>query len=189
MVQMVWYLPILIFLARVCDVSIGTLRIITVIRGHKLVATFLGFIEVSIWIFAVSAVIVNITESLWTVVGYAGGYATGTLLGMLIEEKLALGSQMVRVVNTDGNRNVSAFLRGHGFVVTRVEGSGADGPRELSFLVVPRKKTPTVLQLLDDYAPDVFVTVEDLRSTTTEGPLIREPRSQLPGWLKIIKYK
>jgi uncharacterized protein YebE (UPF0316 family) len=186
---MVWYLPILIFLARVCDVSIGTLRIITVIRGHKLVATFLGFIEVSIWIFAVSAVIVNITESLWTVVGYASGYATGTLLGMLIEEKLALGSQMVRVVNTDATRNVSTFLRGHGFVVTRVEGSGANGPRELSFLVVPRKKTQSVLRLLYEYAPNVFITIEDLRSTTMEGRLFREPRSQLTGWRRLTKYK
>lgn len=187
---MVWYLPILIFLARICDVSIGTLRIIAVIKGHKLVAAMLGFFEVSIWLFAVSAVIGNIGESLWTVFSYAGGYATGTLVGMLIEQKIALGNQMVRVVNTDGSRHVAEFLREHGFVVTRVEASGASGQCELSFLVVPRKQTPRILDMIFTFAPGAFVTVEDVRSTSAAASRVfEEPASQTPMWRRLIKFK
>jgi len=186
---MAWYLPILIFLARICDVSIGTVRIITVIRGHKLIAALLGFAEVTIWIFAVSAVIVNIRESLWTVVCYAGGFATGTLIGMMIEEKIAMGNQMVRVVNTDGTKHVATFLREKGFIVTQVEASGASGRRELSFLVVPRKKTQQVLDLVFEYCPDAFVTVEDVRTATSPTRFFEEPRSRLPAWRKLIKFK
>jgi len=187
---MVWYLPILIFLARICDVSIGTLRIISVIKGHKLVAALLGFFEVSIWLFAVSAVLGHIRESIWTVFAYAGGYAAGTLVGMLIEQKIALGNQMVRVVNTNGSIDVAAYLRTKGFVVTRVEASGANGLRELSFLVVPRKRAQEVLEMIFAFCPDAFVTVEDIRATSSSASRVfDEPASRTPVWRRLIKAK
>ncbi len=186
---MPWFLGPLVFLARICDVSIGTVRVITVIRGHKLLATLLAFGEVSIWIFAVSAVIVNIRQNLWMVFFYAGGYATGTLIGMLIEEKIALGNQMIRVVNTDGSLNVAAHLRERGYTVTQVEAAGALGRAELSFLVVPRKHTKEALETINAYSPSAFITVEDVRMSTHRPRLIETPPSHLPIWKRLIKFE
>lgn len=184
---MAWYIPLFIFLARICDVSIGTVRIITVIRGHKVIAAMLGFCEVVIWIFAVSAVIAFIRESLVTVIAYGAGFATGTLVGMVIEEKLAIGNQMIRVVNTNSSISVSSFLRGRNLIVTEVEASGATGAAELCFLVVPRKKTQTIVRAILRHCPKAFVTVEDIRSATS-GSQIFPARSQSPLWRRLIKF-
>jgi len=185
---MPWFVPVLVFFARILDVSIGTIRIIVVIRGQKFIAALLGFFEVTIWLMAVSTVITNIRESLWTVVAYSAGFACGNLVGMFIEEKLALGNQMIRIVNTDPTRDVAVYMRENGFVVTRVEASGVQGTSELSFLVVPRRLTSKTLSLIREFCPAAFVTGEDVRSTSGstifEGPPSRQSR-----WRRWIKFR
>lgn len=156
---MVWYLPILIFVARICDVSVGTLRSVFVISGYRKIAVILGFFEVLIWVLAVGGVLKHLTNP-FAVIAYAGGYAAGIMVGMTVEDRIALGLRMIRVINPDQGVHVATLLRQHGFRVTRLEGSGQKGPVEVSFLVIPRKKLPEVRALLSEHAPAAFVTVE-----------------------------
>jgi len=184
-----WYLPILIFFARIGDVAIGTMRVILIMRGMKLMAATLGFFEVIIWIFAVSAVISNISQSLVTVLAYGAGFAAGTLVGMLIEETVALGDQMIRIVNVDASRPIVPFLRKRRLTVTQVAATGASGEAELCFLVVPRKKVKLTVQAIHRYAPGVFITIEDVRTSVGASVVFREESSRLPLWRRLIKFR
>ena len=92
-------LPALIFIARVCDVTIGTLRIISVSRGYKFLAPVFGFFEVLIWIVVIGKVMQNL-GNVFCYIGYAGGFATGNLVGIIIEERLAMGILLIRIINT-----------------------------------------------------------------------------------------
>jgi uncharacterized protein YebE (UPF0316 family) len=186
---MPWHIPLLIFLARICDVSIGTLRVITVVRGRKVVAAVLGFFEISIWLVAVSRVLqsTDIRESIFLVIAYAGGFSCGTLVGMLIEQRLALGVQIVRAINTDPSVDLAPLLRNEGHMVTEFEGKGAMGPVELCFLVTPRRRASTAIGDILTICPGAFITVGDVRDTSSS--LSRTPRSRAPGWLRLIKFK
>ncbi|NUP90661.1 MAG: DUF2179 domain-containing protein [Candidatus Sumerlaeia bacterium] len=189
---MPWQIPLLIFLARICDVSIGTVRIITVMRGHKVVAAILGFLESVVWLLAVSGVLKFINDypfpqNIAAIVAYGAGFGTGTLVGILIEQKLALGLQMIRVINTEPNRDLSPALRAEGLIVTELQGHGATGPVEICFSVVPRRQAQAVIDKILDYSPRAFITIEDLRRSSSA--LERMARSQTPAWLRLIKFK
>lgn len=164
---MEWYLPILIFAARICDVSISTVRTILVINGQRYSAATLGFFEVIVWIIAVSGVIAKLGDpnlQWWqrviAIVAYGGGFATGTLIGMIIEEKLAIGYRVVRVVNSDPAKDVAAALRAQGFRATRIAGTGRDGPVDIIFSAIRRREVGRVLTVLEQSAPGSFVTIE-----------------------------
>lgn len=173
---MVWYIPLLIFLARVCDVSVGTIRSVFVISGYRKVAVVLGFFEVLIWVLAVGGVLKHLTNP-FAVIAYAGGYATGIMLGMTVEDRIAIGLRMIRVINPDQGVNVSTLLREQGYRVTRIEGSGQKGPVEVSFLVIQRKKLAEVRGLLAEHAPGAFVTVErvDRADAAVPGQGVESP--------------
>lgn len=156
---MAWYIPLLIFFARICDVSIGTVRTMLVIAGHRFISAALGFFEVLIWVLAVGGALAYLTNPL-ALMGYAGGFATGVLIGMSIEERLALGYRMVRVISTRSDLDVSAAMREHGFRVTRVDGRGRSGPVEIAFLVVRRKRMHEVMRVLTAVNPEAFITIE-----------------------------
>jgi uncharacterized protein YebE (UPF0316 family) len=183
------YLPLLIFLARIMDVSIGTVRIIVVIRGHKFWAAALGFFEVAIWLFAVSAVIATIRDNYWNVLGYAAGFAAGNLVGMWIEEKLALGNQMVRIINTDPMTSVAEALRERGYLVTQVPAHGVSGAAELCFVVVPRKQTREVMRQATQTAPLAFITVEDIREVSGGSTIYSREATKLPVFRRLIKFR
>src|SRR5690606_16083700 len=119
-----------------------------VMRGMKITAALLGFFEVTIWLYAVSAVVADARDNAVNVFAYGAGFAAGTLAGMWIEQVLALGSQVIRVMNVDRETSATRLLRGRGFQVTEVQGSGPDGPVEICFLVVPRKKAPLVMEIV-----------------------------------------
>ena len=123
-------LPGLIFAARICDVTIGTLRIIMVGRGHKYLAPVLGFFEILIWITVIGKVMENL-GNIMCYLGYAGGFATGNLVGIVIEEKLAMGMLVVRVITRKEANELVAGLREHGYGVTRVPAKVSQGPVEL----------------------------------------------------------
>jgi uncharacterized protein YebE (UPF0316 family) len=182
-----WEIPLFIFLARICDVSIGTLRIIAVIRGKKLASAALGFCEVTIWLLAVSRVLQHIDESIWTVIAYGGGFATGTLIGMAIEQRLALGQQIIRTINPDNERPVAEKLRAAGQRVTEVDAHGALGPVEVCFMVTPRRKASELIRRVVEISPRTFITIEDIRSFSSF--FTRIERSGTPGWLKLTKFK
>ncbi len=176
---MVWYIPVLIFFARICDVSLGTVRMMLVVSGHRWISSILGFFEVTIWVFAVGGAIKYLEHPL-AVLGYAGGFSAGVLVGMFIEDRLAFGLRMIRVICTDQSINVAEKLREAGYRVTRLDGSGKSGPVEISFLVVRRRKLNEVRDLIRECAPEAFVTVERVDRATGE----LEPRSlRRPGFL------
>lgn len=157
--DMAWYIPLLIFCARLCDVPIGTLRTILMIQGHRAISAVLGFFEVIIWALAVGGVINYLTNPL-ALIGYGAGFSVGTLLGMMIEERIAIGLRMVRVINPNQEINAAKALRQAGYKVTRIDGEGQKGPVEVTFFTVKRRNLSRTMSLLERIAPDAFVTVE-----------------------------
>ena len=152
-------LPALIFFARIADTSIGTVRIVLLVAGQRWSAAVLGFVEVSIWALAMGGVVTNLDNPL-TVVGFAGGFAVGVLIGLWIEERIALGFRVVQVINRDTAIDVSSRLREHGFRVTRVDGHGLEGPVEIAILLIRRRSLRRVRELIEEIAPASFVTIE-----------------------------
>jgi uncharacterized protein YebE (UPF0316 family) len=162
-----WYLwvglPLLVFFARVVDVTLGTLRIIFTSRGRKYLAPLLGFAEVFIWI----SVIAQITKGAHNVVAYlayAGGFATGNYIGMYVEDKLAMGMLVVRVIIPGSVHELTKSLHTKGYGVTRVDAHGSQGPVNLIYTIVMRKNLPEVASIIQQAHPSAFFTVEELRS-------------------------
>lgn len=155
---------LLIFLARVADVSLGTLRLMLVFRGQRLLGSFVGLFEVAIYIIALGFVVRRLEEEPLNLVFYALGFAAGSYLGGVIEERLALGVEMVQVIphNTWG-RVLADELRRQGYGVTVLEGHGREGVRDVLMITVTRRLLPRLLRTLSERDPQAFVTVLDTR--------------------------
>jgi uncharacterized protein YebE (UPF0316 family) len=153
---------LLIFCLRLTDVSMGTVRTIMVMRGMRRVAALIGFVEVSIWVVAISRVIGHV-DSIWSVLGYSGGFAAGTLLGMWIEDKLALGHVYVHVVSMSKGPELALAIREAGYGATQVQAEGKSGPVQVIDTVVPRKQAKGLLHLVNEIDDDSFVTIEEAR--------------------------
>ncbi|MFZ6027598.1 MAG: DUF2179 domain-containing protein [Chloroflexota bacterium] len=162
-----WYawviLPVIVFLARVVDVTIGTLRIIFTSRGRRGVAPLLGGIEVFVWIIATSQIMKQ-AHTLTAFLGYAAGFAVGNYVGMFIEDKLAMGTVVIRTILAKSAPAVIEALKTAGYGVTCVDGQGATGPVQLIYTVVKRKDVPEVTALIHTGAPRAFLTIEEVRS-------------------------
>lgn len=158
-------LPLLIFLARIIDVTLGTLRIIFISRGKKLYAPMLGFVETFIWIVAVSQVVRNITGDMWAYAAYAAGFASGTAVGMLIEDRLAIGVLNVRTILPEKATTLVECLSKAGYGVTCVPGEGVHGPVTVIYTTIKRKKLAEVVGIIHQFYPHAFLSVEELRST------------------------
>ncbi len=155
-------LPFLIFLARICDVSIGTLRIIFVAKGNKLIAPFLGFFEVLIWILAITRIIQNL-DNPFCYLGYAAGFATGNYIGLLIEEKLAMGVVMLRIITLRPIPDLIEKLNKAGYGSTQMNADGTKGKVFITFTIIPRSELNTALGFVREIEPDAFITTEDIR--------------------------
>ena len=142
MMEAIWFdyivVPLLILCARVVDVSMDTIRVIMVAKGYRKLAPIVGFFQVLIWIITISRIMANL--GIWTTyIGYAGGFAIGTYVGMKIEEKLALGYELIRVITrADPSKLMNELIR-KGLHVTFVEGTGKDGKVGILFIVQKRK--------------------------------------------------
>lgn len=156
-------LPLLIFAARVADVTLGTMRIMFVSRGKRRLAPILGFFEVLIWIVAIGQLVQNL-GSVTSYLGYAAGFATGNFVGMLIEDRLAIGRLIVRTIIPAGGDELIQRLHDAGFGVTGVDGQGATGSVKLIYAVVERKQLKEVMDIIHSVSPKAFFTVEDVRS-------------------------
>lgn len=152
--------PVLIFLFRMADVSLATVRVLIVVRGTRGVAPLIGFVEILIWVLAAGAAIQNLHSPLH-VVGYAAGFAAGTSAGMWLEGKLALGLCTVRAISTGPQEELAARLREAGFGITTQTGAGLTGPVGLLYAVVRRRQVPAVIRLIEEEDPDAFVTVQN----------------------------
>jgi uncharacterized protein YebE (UPF0316 family) len=155
--------PLAIFGLRIIDVSLSTIRIVLAVRGHKYVVPFIGFFEVLIWVFAVGNAI-RFLDSPLHLLGYAGGFATGSILGLLIEERLAIGYASIRVVSRFAGVEMADALRSRGFGVTEFGGHGRDGRVEIMYTVCRRRDIPVVIAEIERWDRQAFVTVEEPRA-------------------------
>lgn len=162
---MYFVLPLLIFLARVVDVTIGTLRIILVSKGNKVLAPILGFFEILIWVVAIGQIMNNLNNYI-NYIAYAGGFAMGSYIGMLLEEYLAMGSLVVRVISPMNGENLVKAFKEKGYGATRVEGEGSMGRVQLVYSIVKRDDMPEVTKIIQGFNPKAFYSVEDVRKVS-----------------------
>lgn len=156
--------PLLIFFARVCDVSLGTLRGVFASKGYKHLVPFIGFFEVLIWLLAIGQIFQNLSGNYIYYLAWAAGYATGSYLGLTIEEKLAIGIQVVRIITSQSSEALIEALKKENYGITIIDGAGARGPVKLIFTIVPRKKVTEVVKLINEFNPNSFYTVEDVKN-------------------------
>ncbi len=160
-------LPLFIFFARIVDVSLGTLRIIFVTKGMRRVAPLIGFFEVFIWLLAISRIMQNLDN--WVCyVAYAAGFASGNLIGMLIEEKLAIGHEMIRVITRKDATNLIDELRETGHGVTWVNAKGVEGDVAVLYIIARRSMIREVLDLINKHNPRALYTVEAIKYVNKE---------------------
>ncbi|MGE4286896.1 MAG: DUF2179 domain-containing protein [Phycisphaerae bacterium] len=152
--------PMLIFCARIVDVSIGTLRLVCVARGMKKIAPVIGFFEVLTWLLAMSAIMKNLNNPV-TYIAYAGGFATGNYVGMCIAEKLAMGKVVVRVLTNADTTALIDSLREHGFGVTKMQGMGATGQVDIVFTVASKSAVPDIIALVNKNNPRAFYSISE----------------------------
>lgn len=167
-------LPFAIFFARIFDVTLDTLRIIYVSRGLKFLAAQIGFFEVLIWLLAISQIISNLTNP-FLYIAYAGGFAMGNYIGISIEEKMAIGTVVIRVITQKDATKLIEVLKTEGYGVTYVDAQGALGPVKIIFTIVKRKDVFFVLKIIKQFNPLAFFTIEDIRSVR-QGifPIVRK---------------
>ncbi|MBX3043740.1 MAG: DUF2179 domain-containing protein [Candidatus Kapabacteria bacterium] len=158
-----WFLiPFLIFLARILDVSIGTIRIILIAKGLKKIAPILGFLESFIWIIAVSQIMLNL-NNFYYYFAYSMGFATGTYFGIVLEEKLSLGFVIVRVITYKDATELVRHLRESNHPATVIDAEGQNGDVKVIFLVIKRSSSADLIQSIKHYNPNAFYTIEDVK--------------------------
>ena len=153
---------LLIFFLRVGDMSLDTVRVLFVVRGRKKLAWVLGFFQALIFVIAISSVLSHLDNPL-NVIGYAGGFATGNVVGMLIEERLAIGHLQVSIVSSMRGAAVAGALRDNGFAVTEIPARGKNGMVTMLSSSVLRKDLDQIETVVLEADPDAFITVEDVR--------------------------
>ena len=158
---------LLIFILRLTDVSMGTVRTTMIVRGQRKWAALIGFVEVTIWVLAISRGIANL-DTIWNIVGYSGGFAAGTLLGMWIEGKLAIGYANLHIVSMSKGEEIAAHIRKSGYGATQLRAEGQSGPVFLIAVVAPRREVANVIRLVNEIDASTYVTVEDTRQRRRE---------------------
>jgi len=160
-------LPLLIFIARIMDVSIGTLRLIFVSKGFKFYAPMLGFFEVIIWLLAIGQIMQHLDNFL-CYLAYGLGFATGNYIGIYLDEKLSLGTVLIRIVSKTDTSGLIGHLREEKFGASLVDIEGMTGKQKMIFTIVNRIDLKEVLKIIQEYNPHAFVTIEDVK-TAREG--------------------
>lgn len=161
------FIPFYIFTARILDVTIGTLRIMFVARGQKRIAPLLGFFEVFIWVTVLGSIMQNLTNPL-SYIAYAGGFATGNLLGMKIEEHIAFGKVLIRIITPDYSKKLIDALIDSNFGVTYVQAKGGRTNVYLIYSIVERRELKNVVSIVKEINPKSFYSIEDVK-TVNEG--------------------
>ena len=173
-------LPILIFCARIIDVSIGTLRIIFLSKGKKKIAPLMGFFEVFIWILAIGEIMKNLNN--WSCyVAYAGGFATGNYIGMLIEEKLAMGVLIIRIITEKEISTLQKELHKLGYGSTLIDAEGQFGQVNVVYVIFNRKDLVKVENVIRTYNPQAFYSIEDVKQVKYGVfPTLKQPKYRSP---------
>lgn len=162
----IWFdyiiLPLLIIVARIIDVSLNTLRIIYLSKGFRLLAPVLGFFEVLIWLLAVTQIFANL-ENWLCYLAYPLGFALGNYLGMKLEERLAIGVELIRIITRMDPYKLIEALRENGFSVTAIDAEGSQGKVGILYSIINRKALGKYVALIQEFNPKAFYTIEDVR--------------------------
>lgn len=179
-------IPLLIFCARICDVTLGTLRVIFISKGIKYLAPAIGFFEVIIWLLAIGQVMNNLTN-IFSYIAYGAGFAAGTWVGMVIEEKISIGLVIVRIITRHDEIPLIACLRQKNYGVTVTDGEGATGPVKVIFTVVQRQDLSRVVAIIKKFNPKAFYSVEEVRSVA-EGVIPVQRSPGLFSWIDSLRF-
>jgi uncharacterized protein YebE (UPF0316 family) len=185
----VWLLCAVIFVLRICDVTLGTVRTVAIVKGRITVAAFLGFFEVLIWILAVSQVIWRINESFFLALAFAGGFSAGNAVGIMVERKLAMGTSVVRIISTAFGKEIAQAIRDDGHDAAVFDGRGADGEVTLVYAVAPRRKTRQMLQRARSIDPSLRYVSEPAHESFQGAALRLRPTPHATGWRAVFKKK
>jgi uncharacterized protein YebE (UPF0316 family) len=154
-------IPFLIFVARIADVSLGTIRVIFISRGLKYFAALMGFFEILIWLLAIGQIMKNLSNPA-CYIAYAGGFAMGSFVGIWIAEKLSLGVVLIRVVTKKDASELVEHLKSADYGVTSVDGHGATGQVKVVFTILPRREVKRVADLINKFNPQAFYSIEEV---------------------------
>jgi uncharacterized protein YebE (UPF0316 family) len=155
--------PLLIFCSRIMDVTIGTIRIIFVSKGMRYLAPLCGFFEVLIWIIVITQLMKNLNHPIYYV-AYAGGFAMGNYVGILMEEKLAMGLALLRIITHKDASALTKRLKNRGYALTHLNAKGNFGAVKIVLIVVKRKELKNVINIVKEILPQAFYTIEDVNS-------------------------
>ena len=158
-------LPFLIFLSRICDVTIGTIRIVMVSKGQKYWAPILGFFEVFIWLVAITRIIQNLDNWL-CYFAYAGGFATGNYIGLIIEEKMAIGIVKIQIITSKEANQLIENLKNAGYGITHHEARGGTEAVSIIYTIIKRTEIQRVENIVKTTNPKAFYSVEDVKSVS-----------------------
>lgn len=159
-----------IFIARIADVSMGTVRILVGFRGYRLLAAAIGFCEAAIWVVAASKVIQHL-DAWYLVVAYAGGFAAGNYLGLTLERRLAVGRELARIISYRPDSALAQELTRRGWPVVELHGTRRNHePVEVMYVVAARRRMPELLALVRQFDPEALYTITDVKSCHGEEP-------------------
>lgn len=179
-------LPIMIFCARICDVTMGTIRVIFISKGIRYLAPVIGFFEVIIWLLAIGQVMNNLTNIV-SYIAYGAGFATGTFIGMYIEEKISLGLTSVRIITKEDPVELIQYLRSHNYGVTSVDGEGGTGRVKMIFTIIRRQDLGHVVSIIKKFHPNAFYSVEEVKSVA-EGVFPAKPSRGVFSWMDSLRF-
>jgi uncharacterized protein YebE (UPF0316 family) len=171
-------LPFMIFAARIVDVTIDTLRIVYITKGNKILAPVLGFFQILIWLIAITRIMKNI-DNIACYLAYAAGFAAGNYIGLILEEKFAMGIQMIRIVTQVDASQLIDRLHSNGLTTTSVEADSNQGKVHIIFLIVQRIRISTIITLIKQFNPKAFYSIEDIRSVDEQSERINTPKKRL----------
>ena len=167
-------LPILIFLSRIADQSIGTMRLIFLSKGYRFIAPLLGFFEVIIWLVAVSQIMKHL-DNVICYIAYGAGFAMGNFIGMTLEERISIGSVLVRIIPTVNSDVLIERLREKNFGLTTIDAEGSQGSVRVFISIINRKDLKEYISIINEINPKAFYTIEDVR-TINQGIVRHNPR-------------
>lgn len=178
-------LPLLIFLSRIADQSIGTMRLIFVSKGYRHIGPVLGFFEVIIWLLAVTQVLKHLSNPM-SYIAYGAGFAMGNYVGIRLEEKISIGTALIRIIPKKDTTDLVRHLREIGFGVTTMAAEGARGPVQIIFTIIKRKSIPRAIEIINQYSPNAFYTIEEVKAVK-EGYFGIQQKREVFNWRKFSR--
>jgi len=180
-------LPLLIFLSRILDQSIGIMRLIFAAKGYRKLVLIMGAFESSIWLLAVSQIMKHL-DNIFCYIAFPLGFATGNYIGILLEEKLSMGMVVIRVIPKKNTDALIENLRANGYGVTAVNAEGISGDVKMIFTTIRRKEAKQVIEIIHNFNPTAFYTIEDVR-TVSEGYFRQKEKNQIFSFLNPFRRR